>query len=49
MGHSSAFKDDFVRMTGNFYYLDNGSEFKSYPATKEGWADLCEDLKEFVP
>ena len=29
------------------YVLDNGSEYKRYPRTKEGWIDLCEDLKGF--
>ena len=34
---------------GAFYYLDNGQEFKKWPATKEGWGDLCEELKDFEP
>ncbi len=33
----------------NFYYLDNGSEFKRFPNTKAGWQDLCESLKSFEP
>jgi hypothetical protein len=31
------------------YYLDNGSEFKEFPETKEGWRDLCDELKNFEP
>lgn len=38
---------DFVRLDGNHYYLDNGSEYKEYPRIKEGWTNLCEDLKGF--
>lgn len=31
------------------YYLNNGSEFKHFLDTDQGWADLCDELKEFVP
>lgn len=32
-----------------FYYLNNGQEFKKWPNTKEGWSDLCDELKSFTP
>ena len=31
------------------YILDNASEYKMFPRTKEGWAELCECLKQFTP
>ena len=40
---------ELIRFNGASYFLDNGSEFKEYPRTKAGWADLCDDLKEFLP
>jgi len=33
----------------NEYLIDQGSEYKDYPRTKEGWEALCEDLKGFEP
>ncbi len=41
--------NDFVFSFGDFHYIDNGSEFKKFPRTKEGWEDLCDALKEFEP
>lgn len=38
-----------ITQDGNFYYIDNGQEFKKFPETKEGWSDLCETLKGFEP
>ena len=46
---SIGFFCDFVRMSKNWYFIDNGSEYKKYPRTKEGWEALCDDLKGFEP
>ena len=36
-------------MRDGFYYIDNESEYKSFPRTKSGWEELCEALKDFNP
>ena len=38
-----------LTMDDQFYFIDNHSEFKPFPRTKEGWADLCDTLKGFEP
>ena len=38
---------DFIRQTDKLYIIDNGSEFKMFPKTQQGWEDLCEELKGF--
>jgi len=33
----------------NFYVIDQGSEYKKFPRTKEGWHDLLRALEDFEP
>lgn len=38
-----------ITKTEDALYIDNGQEYKEFPNTKKGWADLCETLKDFEP
>jgi hypothetical protein len=38
-----------ITQDNDFYYLDNGSEFKKWPNTYDGWTELCEELKGMAP
>lgn len=48
MAYTPGVSVTFLITVGNDeYFLDNGSEYKSFPRTKEGWSDLCDTLKGF--
>jgi hypothetical protein len=39
---------DLIRFNADHYFIDNGSEYKHFPRTQEGWEELCETLKSFA-